>query len=184
MKKVKTCALVIGHKKSSPGAVNQSQHLSEFDYNEQLALEIEASLSDNKKVKVQRIYRRTYSTLPDDINALNPDFIICLHCNAFNTKATGTEVLFYHRSKKGKKFAKVLDKNLVKALELTNRGIKAKTTEDRGGYLLKQTNAPCLISEPFFIDNNHDLEVAESKRTELVNAYVKSIQKMACILSK
>ncbi len=181
---MKTCALVIGHKKRSPGAINHSQGLSEFDYNEQLALEIEAALSDHEKVQVQRVYRRTYNTLPDDINALNPDFIICLYCNAFNTKATGTEVLFYHRSKKGKKFAKVLDKNLVNALELTDRGIKAKTTEDRGGYLLKQTNAPCLISEPFFIDNNHDLEVAENRRTELVNAYVKSIRKMACILSK
>ncbi len=181
---MKTCALVIGHKKNSPGAVNPSQNVSEFDYNEQLALEIEAALLSHKKVKIQRIYRRTYSTLPDDINGLKPDFIICLHCNAYNTRATGTEVLFYHRSKKGKKLAKVLDKNLVKALALTDRGIKAKTTEDRGGYILKQTNAPCLISEPFFIDNDHDLAIANEKRAELVYAYVKSIKKMACILSK
>jgi N-acetylmuramoyl-L-alanine amidase len=181
---MKTCALVIGHKKNSPGAVNSSQNLSEFDYNERLALEIETALCGCKKVNIQRVYRRTYSTLPDDINTLKPDFIICLHCNAYNTRASGTEVLFYHRSKKGKKFAKILDKSLVNALGLTDRGIKSKTTEDRGGYILKQTNAPCLISEPFFIDNNSDLETAESKRTGLVNAYVKSIQKIARTLSK
>ncbi len=181
---MKTCALVIGHKKNSPGAVNKTQNLSEFDYNEQLALEIEAGFTGCEKVKIQRIYRRTYSTLPEDINALKPDFIICLHCNAYNTQATGTEVLFYHRSKKGKKLAKILDKNLVNALELSDRGIKAKTTEDRGGYLLKQTSAPCLISEPFFIDNDQDLEIANNRRTELINAYVKSIKKMARTLSK
>ncbi len=181
---MKTCALVIGHKKNSPGAVNKTQNLSEFDYNEQLAQEIEAKFSDCEKVRIQRVYRRTYSTLPDDINALNPDFIICLHCNAYNTQATGTEVLFYHRSKKGKKLAKILDKNLVKALKLSDRGIKAKTTEDRGGYLLKQTHAPCLISEPFFIDNDHDLEIANNRRRELVAAYVKSIKKIAHTLSK
>ena len=181
---MKICALVIGHKKNSPGAVNNTQNLSEFDYNEQLALEIEAALCGCEKIKIQRIYRRTYSNLPDDINALRPDFIISLHCNAYNTRATGTEVLFYHRSKKGKKFAKILNKNLVNALGLTNRGIKAKTTEDRGGYLLKQTNAPCLISEPFFIDNDNDLATANEKRTELICAYVKSIKKIARTLSK
>lgn len=181
-KKIKTCALVIGHKKSSPGAMNALQNLTEFDYNEQLALDIEATLEHQTDVHIQKVYRRTYSTLPDDINQFNPDFIICMHCNAFNTQATGTEVLFYHRSKKGKKIAKILNSAFVNALGLVDRGIKAKTTEDRGGYLLKQTNAPCLIAEPFFIDNNNDLEIAQTRRTELVNAYVESIQKMASIL--
>ncbi len=178
-KKTKLCALVIGHKKTSPGAVNLSQGLTEFSYNEQLALEIESALQNQTDVRIQKIYRRTYSTLPDDINTLNPDFIICMHCNAFNTQATGTEVLFYHRSKKGKKLAKILNTAFIDALGLTKRGIKAKTSEDRGGYLLKETQAPCLIAEPFFIDNNSDLEVAQTHRAQLVNAYVQSIQKMA-----
>ncbi len=56
--------------KNSPGAINSYQDLSEFDYNEQL--EVKAA----EKVKIQRIYRRTYSTLPDEINTLKPNFII------------------------------------------------------------------------------------------------------------
>jgi hypothetical protein len=32
----KLCALVIGHKKRSPGALNTNANLSEFDFNEDL----------------------------------------------------------------------------------------------------------------------------------------------------
>ena len=146
----KLCALVIGHKKSSPGAVNENAGLTEFDFNDYLAIRIEKKV---KKMRVQRIYRRTYKELPDDINTLNPDFIVSLHCNAFNGRASGTEALYYHKSEKGKKMAEILLNHLVEHLKLPDRGIKPKTAEDRGGLLLRYTKAPCLIAEPFFIDN-------------------------------
>jgi N-acetylmuramoyl-L-alanine amidase len=173
------CALVIGHKKTSPGASNSSSGLNEFTFNESLSIDIEKRV---KGVQIQRIYRRTYKTLPDDINELNPDFIISLHCNAFNESVSGTEVLYYHKSSKGKKFAKILNDKLVNALELKNRGIKPKTSEDRGGYLLKNTKAPCLISEPFFIDNDNDLQTAIEKRKELIDAYVEAIEEISLLI--
>ncbi|OLQ73296.1 hypothetical protein BIT28_21425 [Photobacterium proteolyticum] len=173
---MKKCALVIGHKKQSPGALNKSSGTTEFAFNEQLALDIEERVSG---VNVQRIYRRTYRTLPTDINELNPDFIISLHCNAFNESVSGTEVLYYHRSKKGKRIASILNDHLVDALELNDRGVKPKTSEDRGGYLLKHTTAPCLIAEPFFIDNNKDFQVVNDKREGLITAYVNAIQSIS-----
>lgn len=173
--KKKLCALVIGHKKSSPGAVNQRTGLTEFEFNEDLAIRIEKKV---KKVDIQRVYRRTYEELPSDINALNPDFIISLHCNAFDGKASGTEVLYYHKSEKGKIMAEILLKHLVECLELPNRGIKPKTAEDRGGYLLRYTKAPCVISEPFFIDNDIDLARAQEKIDDLAQAYAKAIEEI------
>ncbi len=172
---MKKCALVIGHKKSSPGASNE-MGLTEFAFNEKLAMEIEDEVND---VVTQRIYRRTYNTLPSDINEFNPDFIISLHCNAFNKTASGTEVLYYHRSIKGKLMAEILNEKLLEALELNNRGIKPKSAEDRGGYLLKSTLAPCVIAEPFFIDNNSDLKVVIDKRDALIKAYASSIESIA-----
>ena len=172
---MKKCALVIGHKKSSPGASNE-MGLTEFAFNEKLAMEIEDEVND---VVTQRIYRRTYNTLPSDINEFNPDFIISLHCNAFNEEASGTEVLYYHRSTKGKLMAEILNEKLVDALGLNNRGIKPKSAEDRGGYLLKSTLAPCVIAEPFFIDNNSDLKVVIDKRDALIKAYASSIESIA-----
>lgn len=79
----KLCALVLGHQKRSPGAINVNSNLTEFDFNDDLALRVEKKI---QKAEVQRIYRRTYKELPDDINALAPDFVISLHRNAFKWK--------------------------------------------------------------------------------------------------
>lgn len=178
---MKKCALVIGHKKSSPGAVNESSGITEFEFNEKLAMDIEAAVDD---VIIQRIYRRTYRTLPDDINVYTPDFIISMHCNAFNKSASGSEVLYYHKSSKGRAMAEILQANLVGALGLKDRGAKSRTVEDRGGNLLKYTNAPCVISEPFFIDNDNDFATAKERRKALVHAYAGAIESIAEIIRR
>ena len=176
---MKTCAIVIGHKKTSPGAVNETSATTEFAFNDRLAIEIEEKVND---VIVQRVYRRTYATLPADINELDPDFIVSLHCNAFNKLTSGTEVLYYHKSSNGKKMAEILQSRLVDALGLNDRGTKARTAEDRGGNLLKMTDAPCVITEPFFIDNDDDFAVAMRRRDELASAYADGISAIADIL--
>ncbi|NIQ37625.1 MAG: hypothetical protein GTN81_03425 [Proteobacteria bacterium] len=172
----KLCALVIGHKKRSPGAKNETANLTEFDFNEDLARSIEREVQNTE---IQRIYRRTYRELPDDINALQPDFIVSLHCNAFNKEVSGTEVLYYHKSERARKMAETLLNHLVDHLGVTNRGLKPKTAEDRGGYLLRYTKAPCIIAEPFFIDNDNDLARAQEGMDGLVGAYVKAIEEIS-----
>lgn len=172
----KLCALVIGHKKRSPGAVNETQGLTEFDFNDHLACRIHNKIA---AAEVQRVYRRTYAQLPGDINELRPRFIISLHCNAFNRQVSGTEVLYYHRSVKGKQVAEILQKHLVGYLKLSDRGIKPKTAEDRGGNLLKYTNAPCVIAEPFFIDNDRDLSRAQEDIEGLAAAYAAAINEVS-----
>jgi N-acetylmuramoyl-L-alanine amidase len=175
----KLCALVIGHKKLSSGAINAKANLSEFDFNEDLALRIERKVM---RAKVQRIYRRTYKELPDDINVLDPDFVLSLHCNAFDGKVSGTEVLHYRRSEKGKKMAETLLGHLIEYLKLPNRGIKPRTSEDRGGYLLRYTKAPSVIAEPFFIDNDSDLARAQEGIDGLTAAYANTIDEISQIV--
>ena len=179
MRPQKLCALVIGHKKSSPGASNNKSGLNEFDFNEKLAILIEKKA---QKTQIQRIYRRTYQELPNDINVLDPHFVVSLHCNAFNGRTSGTEVLYYHRSKLGESIAKVLQRHLVTFLGLRDRGIKEKTAEDRGGYLLRYTKAPCVIAEPFFIDNNQDLAKAQENLEGLAGAYASAIDDIAQVV--
>lgn len=174
--KRKLCALVIGHKKTSPGAVNQSQALTEFEFNDNLAMIIEKKV---RRVDVQRVYRRTWKDLPDDINALKPTLIVSLHCNAFNQEASGTEVLYYHKSSKGKRMAEILLGHLVDHLKLKDRGAKARSAEDRGGNLLRYTKAPCVIAEPFFIDNDQDLQRAQDNIDGFASAYATGIEEAA-----
>ena len=126
--------------------MNETNNTTEFEFNDDLAIRIE---KQEIETNIQRIYRRTYTDLPNDINQLEPDFIISLHCNAYNKTVSGTEVLYYYKSTTGKIIAQILQNNLIEELGLKDLGIKPKTAEDRGGLLLKYTKAPCLIANHF-----------------------------------
>lgn len=171
---MKKCALVIGHKPGSGGAVNFSAGVSEFEFNELLAHKIK---TDNVIINI--VYRETYAELPAKINMLHPDFIISLHCNAFDCTVSGTETLYYHKSKTGRNIAQIVQDEMVKCLGLIDRGIIPRTAEDRGGYLLRYTKAPCVIAEPFFIDNNADFTTASGKIDLLAAAYAAAIEQIA-----
>lgn len=170
---MKKAALVIGHTEKSPGAFNPTCGVSEFEFNRKLVKGISAIIDDRCEVKI--VYRERYSDLPEKINALNPDFVICFHANAFDKKSSGTETLYYHKSKKGKKIASIFQANIVKALGLKDRGIKGKFSEGRGGYVLRCTKAPCVLLEPFFMDNDDDYRTAINKYPELIGVCADSI---------
>lgn len=179
------CAVVVGHRLSAKGAVSANRSVTEFDFNKALAREIKARV---RKARVKIVYRDNtpagLTRLPAKINAHKPDFILSLHCNAFNKKATGTETLYYHTSKLGKKLAVLVQKQLVQALDLPDRRTKPKTDSDRGAGVLKFTHAPCVICEPFFIDNDSDLDTAQRRRKSLSAAYARAIDQAATELAK
>lgn len=174
------CALVVGHRKSARGAVSADKSVTEFDFNSELAKDIKKRVN---KARVRIVFRDNtpngLSKLPAKINAIGPNLILSLHCNAFNNKATGSETLYFHSSKRGKKLASIVQKQLLGALELKNRKIRAKKDGDRGASVLKFTHAPCVICEPFFIDNDRDLEVALRRRKSLAAAYARAIDNAA-----
>ena len=166
-------ALVIGHKKNKPGACNDDYGKCEFEFNQKLVKDVKSKISRDYEVEV--VYRDVYKDLPDKINRLNPDFVVSFHCNAFNKQASGSEVLYYHTSKKGKEIAKIFQKYIVQTLGLHDRGVKAKGSEDRGGYVLRYTKAPCILIEPFFIDNNIDYMRVQERYDDFVEALKNAI---------
>jgi N-acetylmuramoyl-L-alanine amidase len=172
--------LIVGHKKDAPGACNKTHKICEYEFNDQLACDIydRIKVRSDTNIEVKIIRRRTYKQLPSDVNAYEPDFCISLHCNAFNGKWNGSEVLYYHTSDKGKKMARILQDKFLSALGFKDRGILPRGTEDRGGYLLRYTNMPCVIAEPFFLDNDSAYEHVKNNYDALVNAYVEAIIEM------
>ena len=174
------CVLVIGHKKGSPGAVNEKSGLSEFEFNEKLASIIEEKV---KNTKIQKYFRRGYETLPGDINAMNPGFVVSLHCHACDGVKSGTEVLHHYRSESSRLLAEILQVRLVEYLKLPDRGTKAKTVEDEGGFLLRYTKAPCVIAKPFFIDNDHDLARAMEDLEGLAEVYAAALDEFSKTLA-
>ena len=169
------CALVVGHRENSPGAENKRLGITEFGFNKELAERV----VELCRVDVEIVYRDRYKDLPEKVNAINPNFIVSLHCNAFNTVASGTETLYYHRSVASSRLGWIVQKKLVDALDLPDRGLKPKRSEDRGGFLLRYTNAPCVIAEPFFIDNISDVRRAHKRYPKLVHAYATAIEEAA-----
>lgn len=170
------CALIVGHKATSPGACNQTYNICEYQFNDSLAVDIYDEMKvTHPDIHLVIIHRRTYKTLPEDVNAMNPLFAISMHCNAVNTKLNFTETLYYHTSENGKILADIVQKNMVRALGFRDRGIQPKTAEDRGGTLLRYTRMPVVIAEPFCIDNDEAFQSVLQKVDSLKNAYIQSI---------
>lgn len=179
-------ALVIGHRFDSPGACNDNYEVCEYQFNKNLTCLVENDLEEKTSmITADRTFRKTtYSMLPSEINKMEVDLIVSFHCNAFNSEVSGTETLYYHTSTKGKQCAEEFQKNMVEALGLPDRGVKGVTVEDAGGYLLGNTEAVCILLEPFFIDNDEDYEVAKGNKKGLVEAITNSIKNCKNILKE
>lgn len=108
-------------------------------------------------------------------NGANADVIVALHANAYSGSASGSETLYWHSSPRGKRLAQCIQKQIVEALRLPNRGIKPIDGSDRGGAQLRGTVAPCVIVEPFFIDSVGDYDTAVERAHTLCRAIAQGI---------
>lgn len=175
---MKRIGVVVGHSKTDPGAINANGRC-EFDYNSELSDLVASELIDLGYEPVVIWRDRAYSQMPSKVNNVNIDFSVELHCNAFNTKATGSETLFWCMSTNGKRLAEAIHRNIVSVLGLTDRGTKGKVASDRGALMLRKTHKPHVILEPFFIDNPSDLIVGEERMEELAAAIAKGCDEYA-----
>ena len=171
---MKKICLIIGHGGNDSGAVNPSNGYTELEYNTELVNRIQNKMKNNYDILIEN---RGNNKIEDitKVNNFNPKLIISFHCNASDTKATGTEAIYYPSSSRGKELAIIVSKNVSFALGLKNRGAKVPYM-GRGEALLQRTKAPCIISEGFFIDNNSDLEIGLSKMDNYVLAIEKSVK--------
>lgn len=155
---MKRIAIIVGHSYQAQGAEHPSG-TTEFEFNKKLAYLL---LDELLELDTQPIlvFRNSLTDLPELVNSTGADIAVSLHANAFNTQTSGSETLYWHTSKKGKQLAHKLQAAVVDALGLRDRGIKAVTEKENGGYLLRHTSMPAVILEPFFIDGD-DFYTAE-----------------------
>lgn len=184
-----TIALVVGHEPppyppNDPGAVNKASGVSEFTYNNAVADMVLASACNAHVVKVLR-EPNGYGRLPGRINNLRPDYVVSLHCNGFRLPtATGSEVLYWHTSKRGKHVAEVFIRHIRAALGLRlrgNAGIIPIAKGERGHVLLGRTSAPAVLLEPFFITSDADFAIGSAKQKALAQAYTRALDEIARI---
>lgn len=174
-------AIVIGHSENKKGTRNDDLRISEYDINLIMANIISAKLKHDSVV----IYRDVgYSQLPSVVNSHNPDICISLHANAFDKKVSGAECVIWTHSKVSS-FAETLQRIAVDVLDTKDRGIKIRThTSQRGATLLKNTICPCVIVEPYFIDNTTDLKNFLKNSTSYIDRLVSAINNYMYKLDK
>lgn len=166
---MKTVCIVVGHSAQDGGAYNAQLGINEYDYNHPLASSLAVKLH-RRNIRPIIVYRNTYTGLPYDINQTDADYCIDLHCNAVSDSSVqGQEVLYWHKSKRGKALAQRLQQVIYGLFNERNRGAKPRQIGDDGWPLLKETNMPAIILEPFFISNSESLSKGIVLREELAN---------------
>lgn len=168
---MKHVAISIGHgPKIDRGAVSEDGKTTELDWNTGLATLIKQEIVTSSSMQVSIVHRTIEGVMPvKETNATNADFAIELHLNAFNTQASGTEMLYHPQSEKGLRLANLLQATAVRTLGLPDRG--AKIPPRKGLAWLAGTKMPAVIVESFFIDNPRDLAIGNLKKIQLAKAY-------------
>lgn len=149
-------AIVVGHNSASQGAVRQDTGESEFVWNGRLARRIER-LAGDYGLQVRSFFRTPgggYSTeirrVYAEVDAWGADASVELHFNgASSPDATGTETLSSGTAL-SLRLAESVQREMVVALGLRDRGIKTRTGSDRGGQSLISGKAPAILVEPYF----------------------------------
>lgn len=180
----KHVAIIVGHTKKSPGASSKLL-VSEYVYNSDLA--------ENHLVRDFRALGFTVSVHYRDVGGIKAAFaaalktkpicILELHYNAFNTKATGAEVLFSnHYDKAGLKeleLAQILSAQMASTLGIPNRGAKKIASSGERGFqnLSQTTNIAAVLLESGFGDNPSDAKVMKEKKAALSKSIAQGVLK-------
>lgn len=92
----------------------------------------------------------------DIANNARADIFVSIHNNAHLTTSEGTETFCYFDSAEGRHLATLIHHEVVKRIELTNRGVK-----EAGFYVLKNTDMPAALLEGAFITNPEEAELLQ-----------------------
>jgi len=86
-------------------------------------------------------------------NAWGADLFVSIHCNASaGRNARGTESWYWYGSNAGRILATCMNSEILSCVSgLWNRGAK-----DGNFYVLRNTDAPAVLVETAFLDNNDD----------------------------
>lgn len=170
-------AIVIGHGPlRDKGAENAASKVTELDWNRDLATRIVKAIAGRSPVSI--IHRKVEGHPPvEEVNTGMFGCCVELHLNANGGKASGTEMIYWLTSRRGKVLAALLLDAAVATLGLPNRGIKGPQGGGRGSAFLRGTNCPAVIVESFFIDNDGDLATGTAKRDALAKAYADALIK-------
>lgn len=163
-----------GHGKNTAGKRSPSGKVTEREwyFNDEVARSFAKELS-NYNVKLLRTDDPTgnrdvsLKERTDKANKANADVYISFHHNAYQSRwgnHTGVETYYYKGNKPGQALASKVQKALVSAYGLRDRGIKTNNL-----HITRETRMVAVLVEGGFMDSNIDIKKLRNK-TVLQNA--------------
>lgn len=158
-RKVKKIAIIIGHGHGDTGAPSKwnSPIKVEYDYNKIVAEHLKKTV---KSKEIKLFYRGAtgITGVNTQVRLWDDDLSLELHCNSFNGKAHGCEILALSGDKESIKIGQDIAQDFCKRFNRKLRdgdGVKELKKKERGHYSLALVDDgyPSILLEPFFIDN-------------------------------
>lgn len=154
-----------------PGAVNLDMEL----YENEIAAAV-GELVSNYLVaagcEVELLQSESLSGICDAANACGADIFVSIHCNAsINETAQGTETFTYSDDRKGERLANCINDQIVKSLNMTDRGVKYG---DRL-FVLRHTDMPAVLVEMAFISNASDAVLLRDNQDDFARAIARGV---------
>lgn len=165
-----------GHGGSDPGAVNGA--LAEKDVVLDVGLRLKKLLLNAGYEVIMTRENDTYLTPGQKAgvgNGAKADIFVSLHCNsAASEQANGTEVLVYDDIGEAHRLGECLQRHLIGALGLRDRGVKLRPDL----IVLNSTKMPAALAEIAFISNaNEKLMLARPEfKQRVAEAIFKGLQ--------
>jgi len=165
--------ILAGHHSKDSGAVTTHPRLGiikEADLTKELRDLVIRSLIDIEKIKDVK-KDDDNKTLNEIIYGLreisNKDLVVDIHFNAFNGKATGTEVIVpkIHSSIENA-LAAELSESIASIMNIKNRGVKLENNTPRGRLGIFKGPGNRILVEVCFMDNDKEYE------TYIINKYI------------
>jgi len=169
-------AICIGHSRPGDSGASSVGGVSEWKFNQPIGAAIVAKLkaAGHDAILLDKYVGGDYTSamnwLAAQIKSFGAEVAVELHFSAAGASAKGYEYLYWGASTQSKKLAQAfLDRHKTALPSMTSRGIKPKTSSDRGSYFLQKTPCPCIITEPFFGSNAAEWEFYKSAASTLVD---------------
>lgn len=153
-----------GHGPNTPGK-RSPDGMREYEFNSRVADVMKAELEKYEGVTVYFAHDDKRDVplkeRTDKANALKVDVYVSIHANAFNGKMGshgGIDTFVYKtKPKEAVELANVIQRNLIAATGLRNRGVKAVDF-----HVLRETHMTAVLIEHGFMDSTTDLPKLKS----------------------
>lgn len=153
-----------------PGAVNKNLGIRECD--------VALSVSNKVAFYLRRVglpvvvmQNDSLKEIVDEANIYGDSLFISIHCNAANGQARGTETFVSpHASHTSVLLADKIQDQIVNNLGTLNRGVKYENY-----YVLRYTDAPAVLVELEFIDNDEGCQLMLDKTDEFARAIARGV---------